>query len=219
MVIKFLKEDFSMKNTKKIVAFAAAAVLALSAVGASAATVPVPADNAQAFELAESFYYDGLYYEAKQELEYVKDVNYDGAKKTAWDNKISFAIDRMEIDTLLNKVETEYQKGEYSEALTALYAADSHFGKNQNDYYAIKYWEDTISAKLATAPTSIDSGSKAILAVKQKGYTLTSDYERYVPVKVDNGYHVYIQTWVPGGDYKDVSGIKVAADGTVEKVF
>lgn len=45
----------------KITCLAAAAIMSVSAVSASAATLPYTANNNEAFTLCESLYYDGLY--------------------------------------------------------------------------------------------------------------------------------------------------------------
>lgn len=232
-----------MKNNKKIVALAAAAIMAISAVSASAATVPVPANANQAFTIAESFYYDGLYYEAKQELEYVQPnlPGYNEAKKNAWMDQVNLQIDRLEIAQHLDKVREYVDQNRLLDALIELAQADAHFGKNESDFYSISYWQGVINEKLGLNSTVIDSAEKAVKAVmdvyvdvydttvtpnqwvgKKYLYRLSSSDEWYCPVRVWDGeyaYHVYVQTQVPGNGAKDVAAYRVRYDGTVEKAF
>lgn len=214
-----------MKLNKKLISLSAAAIMALSAVGASAASLPIPKDNNEAFRLAESFYYDGLYYEAQGELDFVNPASpyYDGNKKDAWAEKIAYKISRMEIATLLSKVEKLYGAGLYYEAAAVIDELNARTDTTQSDYYSIRWWEETVAKKIAElenkAVVVVRTGSAAINRVKAEGYTLKSEYEWYTPVKVGDHYDVYIQTQLPGGGYKDVAGFNVYVDGTVVRAF
>lgn len=64
------------------------------------------------------------------------------------------------------------------------------------------------------------TGEDAINCVKATGFKLTSDRERYMPVQVTDGYHVYIQTRLPGGGYADVAAFSVKClGGQTERSF
>lgn len=75
----------------------------------------------------------------------------------------------------------------------------------------------------AAANTNSDlvlTGEDAINCVKATGFKLTSDRERYMPVQVADGYHVYIQTRLPGGGYADVAAFSVKClGGQTERSF
>ena len=214
-----------MKLNKKVVCLSAAAIMAVSAVSASAATLPTPKDNNDAFRLAESFYYDGLYYEAKQELGWVNNnaPGYDAAKANAWAEKIDTAISRMEIATLLKQVQKYNDEGLYYEAAGTLAVLNARTDITESDYYSIRWWEGVIADKIAklenTAPVVIRSGEAAINRVKSTGFKLTSDYEWFSPVKVDTGYHVYVKTQLPGGGSDNVAAFRVSTAGDVQRVF
>ena len=209
-----------MKLNKKIVCLSAAAIMAVSAVSASAATLPIPKDNNEAFKLAESFYYDGLYYEAKAELGWVNNnwIGYDAAKAAAWASKIDYAISRMEIQTLLKQVQQYNDAGRYADALATLAVLNSRTDLTQEDYYVISWWEGVINAKLNKV-VEITTEQAAINAVKATGFKLTSEYEWFSPVKVATGYHVYVKTQLPGGGNKDVAAFRVSTAGDVERAF
>lgn len=214
-----------MKLNKKVISLSAAAIMALSAVGASAASLPIPKDNNEAFTLAESFYYDGLYYEAQGELGFVDPTApyYDGNKRDAWAEKIAYKISRMEIATLLGQVESLYQCGLYYEAAEKIDVLNARTDTTQSDYYSIRWWEETVAKKIAElehkACVVVRTGAAAINRVKAEGYTLTSDYEWYTPVKAEGRWDVYVQTQLPGGGSKDVAAFNVYADGTVVRAF
>lgn len=214
-----------MKLNAKIVSLAAAAIMAVSAVGASAATLPAPKNNNDAFWLAENFYYDGLYYEAKAELSKVINNNpgYDQAKADAWTAKIDGAISKMEKKALLDKVQSYNDKGLYYEAMAALNELDSRSDITLDDYYSIRWWEGVLVKKLAALGDAnvsvVNSAQAAINRVKATGFALTSDYEWFTTVKVDTGYHVYVQTQLPGGGSKDVAAFRVSTAGDVERAF
>ncbi len=208
-----------MKINPKFISLAAAAVLSLSAVSASAAALPVPADNNEAFAMAESFYYDGLYYEALGELNMVDPSKpyYDANKVAAWSAKINYEITRMEIAEHLDAAKWYYEAGNYTAAYNEVLAAQS-LNFNQSEYYSIRYWEETIINKVAELAYDalIDTECEAVIAVSAQ-FPLMSEYEWYVPVKVDNGYDVYIQTQLPGGGKADVACINVTTDGVLTR--
>lgn len=213
-----------MKLNKKIICLAAAATMLTSAV-ASAATLPIPADNNEAFANAESFYYDGLYYEALGELNYV-DANgafYDANKYAAWVNKINYAISRMEIENLLESVRTLYSAGMYYEALQGIDALNARTDITMTDYYSIRYWEDVVINKiwemLSVKVDAVRTGEAAVNRVKDAGYTLASEYEWYTNYAIDGGFVVNIKTQLPGGGSQDVAGFVVTTDGTVTRTF
>ncbi len=214
-----------MKINKKMVCLSAAAILAVSAVTASAATLPIPTDNNDAFRLAESFYYDGLYYEAKAELSQVVNnaPGYDEAKAAAWNAKVDSAISAMEKAALLEKVRSYNDKGLYYEAKAVIDQLNSRTDITQNDYYSIRWWEDVIVKKIAalgnTDVAVVCSEQAAINRVKATGFALSSEYEWFSPVKVDTGYHVYVKTQLPGGGSKDVAAFRVSSKGEVERAF
>ena len=214
-----------MKINAKIVSLTAAAIMAVSAVGVSAANIPVPQNNNDAFWLAENFYYDGLYYEAKAELAKVTNNNpgYDQAKADAWTAKIDSAISTMEKKALLAEVQSYNDQGLYYEAWAALEKLDARDDITLDDYYSIRWWEGVLVKKLAalgaTDVTVVNSGQAAINRVKATGFDLSSDYEWFTTVKVDTGYHVYVQTQLPGGGSKDVAAFQVSVDGNVVRVF
>lgn len=214
-----------MKLNKKVIALSAAAVMALSAVGASAASLPIPKDNNEAFKLAESFYYDGLYYEAMGELGFVNPnaPYYDGNKQAAWAEKIANQISRMEIATLLDQVRDFYMSGLYYEAADKLDVLNARTDTTQSDYYSIRWWEETVAKKIAELESKpvvvVRSGAAAINRVKAEGYTLASEYEWFTPVKADGRWDVYVQTQLPGGGSKNVAAFNVYADGTVVRAF
>lgn len=203
---------------KRILCFAAAAIMALSAVSASAATLPIPKNNADAFKLAESFYYDGLYYEAKDMLGYVKDVpEYEKPKAIEWTKRVDWAISRMEIKELLKEVKKYSNLGFYGLADDVINVLNARKDLIQEDYYTIRWWEEVIAAKLGKV-TFVDSGSDAIRAVKYTKYKLASNREWFMPVKVENGYHVYVQTQLPGGGSANVAAFRVSVFGDVVEV-
>ena len=214
-----------MKLNKKIVCLSAAVVMAASAVSASAASLPIPKDNNEAFTLAESFYYDGLYYEAKEELGYVSNnaPGYDAAKAQAWAEKIDGSISRMEINALLKQVQQKHDAGLYYEAADVLDVLNARTDTTQNDYYSIRWWEGVVADKIAklenTEPVVVRSGEAAINRVKATGFALTSNYEWFSPVKVADGYHVYVTTQLPGGGHEDVAAFRVSTAGDVERAF
>ena len=214
-----------MKINAKIVSLTAAAIMAVSAVGVSAANVPVPQDNNEAFWLAENFYYDGLYYEAKAELAKVTNnaPGYDQAKAEAWAAKIDSAISAAEKKALFAKVQSFNDQGLYYDAKAALDELDARGDITLDDYYSIRWWEGVLVQKLAALGAKdvsvVNSAQAAINRVKATGFELSSDYEWFMPVKVDTGYHVYVQTQLPGGGSKDVAAFRVSTAGDVERAF
>lgn len=211
-----------MKFNKKIMTLSVAAVMAVSAVSASAASLPIPKDNNDAFRLAESFYYDGLYYEARAELDWVYNNNpgYDLAKAEAWAAKIDGAISRMEINALLKKVQQLNDAGLFYQAADVLAELNNRTDTTQSDYYSIRWWEGVIAEKIAKINTVVIRTEKAAInRVKATGFDLTSEYEWFSPVKVPGGYHVYVKTQLPGGGSKDVAAFRVSTDGDVERAF
>ena len=211
-----------MKFNKKLLSLSAAAIMAVSAVSASAATLPTPKDNNDAFRLAESFYYDGLYYEAKEELAMVDDnaPGYDEAKAIAWAEKIDSTIAIMEKKNLLKLVQKYNDAGLIYEAAEVLDELNSRDDITLDDYYSISWWEGVIADKIAKLENAelivVRSGESAIQRVKAAGYKLTSEYEWYSPVKVDGGYDVYIKTQLPGGGSADVDVHFVNIAGEVD---
>ncbi len=209
----------------KITCLAAAAIMSISAVSASAATLPYTANNNEAFTLCESLYYDGLYYEAREALGKV-DPNgayYDANKVEAWKGKINYAIARWEIKSLLKNVQKLHDAGLYYEAQAVINTLNARGDLTQDDFYSILWWEDVVADKIAALENKkkvvVCTEASAINRVKASGYALASNYEWFSPVKVANGYHVYVKTQLPGGGSKDVAAFRVYTDGTVERAF
>jgi len=68
--------------------------------------------------------------------------------------------------------------------------------------------------KIITSPLIL-TGADAIKCIEDTGFKLTSNRERYMPVQVSDGYHVYIQTLLPGGGYADVAAFSVKCLGGI----
>ena len=214
---------------KKVTSVAIVAAMLLSAVSVAAVNVPQPKDNAEAYQLAEAFYHDGYYYEAQAELAKV-DPNgyfYDANKQAAWMDKVNYKINRLAIQAILADVKKLNSELKFAEGLVRLQDADK-YDITSLEYYSLVWWENALTknlnnpkyaAKVAANTAVVKSGISAISKVKEAGYPLNSNYEWYSPVKVEDGYHVYIKTRTPSGVSENVAAFRVSADGTVLKVF
>lgn len=209
-----------MMKLKKIASIAIAAAMSLSAISAGAVNVPTPADNAEAYALAEEFYHDGYYYEARAELLKVDENEwyYDANKQAAWLDQVNYKINRLVIQEILSDVKKLNSEHKFYEGLVRLQDANA-CDITANEYYSLAWWEAALAKNLIDpkyAPAS--TGLKAIGIVKEN-YKINSDYEWYSPVKVEDGYHVYIKTRTPSGAIKNVAAFRVALDGTCTRAF
>ena len=210
-----------MKINKKIVCLAAAAAMSLSAVGASAAIVPQAGNAEEAFTMAESFYYDGLYYESWEALNQIANnwPQYNENKRIAWQGRVQYAIKRLEVKDTLKRVSELADYGFYAPAQDVLAVLSVDPDLTQDEYYSVKWWEEYLAKKLATTKSVVLTGDDAIFCVSHSnGGKIDSDYEWYCPVKVGDGYHVYIQTYAPDGTIMNVAAWQVKTNGTTFQV-
>lgn len=208
---------------KKLGCLAIAALLSASTISAFAAelNVPVPADNLQAYDIAENLVKKGLYYEAYRELEYCNPNAdyYDAAKIQAWKGQINQKIIRYELDCELNAIKAAYKANDPKAMNDAIYVFDQDKRKYEKDYYALRDWKNKL--EILMAKDVVKTANASINAVKSYGYTLRTNDERYMPVNVNPfEYHVYIQTKTPTGAYKDVAAFVVNKHtGAVSRSF
>ena len=123
----------------------------------------------------------------------------------------------------MKNVQKLHDAGLYYEAQAVINTLNARGDLTQDDFYSILWWEDVVADKIAALENKkkvvVCTEASAINRVKASGYALASNYEWFSPVKVANGYHVYVKTQLPGGGSKDVAAFRVYTDGTVERAF
>jgi len=210
-----------MKINKKICALLAAAAMSVSMISASAAVVPQASSPEEAFTMAESFYYDGLYYESWEMLDQVQRnwPQYNEAKRMAWQSRVQYQIKRLAVKDTLARVAALAERGFYAPAQAVLSPLTVDTELTQDEYYSVTWWEGYLADKLATTKTFVLTEDDAIFCVKNSaGGKIDSAYEWYCPVKVADGYHVYIQTYTPDGTIMNVAGWQVKTNGLTFQV-
>ena len=151
-------------NIKKTFVTIAAAVLAFTSISASAAVkVPQPKDNNEAYALAKTFYNDGFYYEAKQELEMV-DPNgyyYDAEKTAAWMTAVDAKIEelvynqtRAAVKAIIATAKKLNSEWKFAEALNVLYTANQ-YKITAYEYEQLRWWEEALTKNTGPTPSLI----------------------------------------------------------------
>lgn len=231
---------------KKLACLAAAAVMAFSAVSASALSVPTPKNNEEAYSFTKQFYNDGYYYEALDELKMVDvdDIYYEPTKQAEWMEKVvtkineweakqraiadkkAYAADRAAMKQLFADVTKLNKELKFEDALNLLYTAQNY---TVAEYEYILWWEDALISNMnnpkyqttAGNPVIVKTKADAIWVVQKNGGVVNSNDEGYYAAKSGvsgYAYDVYVYTKLPGGGRADVAAFCVAADGSLIRV-
>ena len=155
---------------RKILSLTVAAIMAasaMSAVASAAWNVPTPHNSDEAFVYAESFEWDGLYYEALAELDYVTDPSfYYQQKKAALQNDLLYKIERWEVKCAIDAIATEWQYKNVANTSAAIAYAKS-LNYNMTEFYTIQYWEGVLNDYIAKqAGIPVTSEASAIAKIK-----------------------------------------------------
>lgn len=187
-----------MKLNKKIFCAALAAAMSLSSVAALAA-VPVPKDHVQAFIYAEKYFDEGLYYEAKEELNHIANntcyydntyYEYEANKLSVWQKKVDERIIDWEITEIFNAVEAAYDANDVLKARAELAALQTG-GKYE---FYLNYWENEAVKAWADVLSKIATEDQAIVIVEKAIGKLWDPTLYYSVVAANGGWDVYIKS-------------------------
>ena len=160
---------------KKFGCAVAAVVMSISAVSVSAAiNVPTPKDNADAYRLAETFYRDGYYYEARAELQMINtnEFYYDANKQAAWMDKVNYKINRLAIKNIIAEAKKLNSELKFADGLAALEKANS-YDITEDEYYLLIWWQNALTKNLNSPKyNKVNSGAVITSGVKAPLFTL-----------------------------------------------